>query len=203
MSDELHKDEPVNPQTYLHPVGKCKEDPHHGDCTELPSTFGKQLLTRKFLCYMIVVIIFLALIVYLINRVMGNYLFYSNDSGFMGPTTFISGSTIFLVTLAYTSYHLSSSSHHPTAAFWLFLLGAITYLFAIINLAVRTEYYVKHVRTRGNGSLWLMLCTAMLLGLTIISSQIGTGITLISLIPIGWILFTLYNWWFRVSTRFV
>lgn len=195
--------ESKNPQTYLHPVGKPVEDPHHADCLELPPTLAEQLCTRKFLCYMIIILVFIIIIVYVSNSTMGDYIYYSRDSGFIDPYILMIGTGIFMLSIAYTAYHLSSSSHHPTTSFWLFILATSMYVFILINLSVRTEYYDKNVRGTGNGGIWLILCLVMCTGLFVISSQVGIGITLVSIIPIIWLLYFIYNWWFKRTTRFI
>lgn len=189
-------------ETYLHPTSPTPEDPHHADCTELPDSFREQLMTRKMLCYLIIVAVIMLVVANIMNLVMADFIFYANDSGFPGIYQILIGSLIYLLTVSYLAFHLTASSHHPTLVFWMYVIAILVYVFFITNLATRTEYYAKKVRAPNNGSMWLCVAVAVLLITLIVASQVGWGITALNLIPIAWLCYLLYNWWFKIETRF-
>lgn len=200
---DVHKKPQDNPPTYLHPTIHEPEDPHHADCHELPKTFACQLMTRKMLCYLIVLAVVLMLVAYITGLVAADYNFYSYDSGFPGVFTLIAGTLISLFTTTYLSYHLTSSSHYPLYAFWAYAIVMITYIFAILNLSTRTEYYVKNVRVNNNGSVWLIIALSAALLTVLLASQVSLSLTVLALVPVAWLSYLIYSWWFKVRTRFV
>lgn len=189
-------------ESFIHPVVHQEEDPHHTDCEELPDSFTDQIQTRKMACYMIILVAVLIFIVFIMNGVTVDYTFYAKDSGFPGHMTLITVTLLILATVSYLSFHLTASSHHPTLVFWMYAIIMLSYIFTIINLATRTEYYVKGVVLTGNGSTWLVVALIASLVILGIASQVGPGISLISLILTGLIMYLLYQWWFKTHTQF-
>lgn len=200
--NSLHPHYPHNKPTYLHPTIQEPCDPHLADCTELPNSLGEQLMTRKALCYLIIIAAVMAVISYIMNLVTADFLFYSDDSGFPGIYKIMIGSLLLLVITSYVAFHLTASSQHPTLVFWMYIVSILTYVFSIINLATRTEYYVKKVRIPNNGSVWLIVCLLSTMITFYVASQVAWGITVLALLPILWLTYLIYNWWFKVTTRF-
>lgn len=167
----------------------------------LPDNFIDQLQSKKLFCYLLVALFVIMLIILTINNVMQDFIFYSKDSGFPGKHLFFLGTVYTIIVYTYATYVLTTIVDKSYIAFWSWFVFLIAYVFWTINLALRTEYYVKAAPITTNGDFYLIASIIALSLSLLVSFYLKSLVSIVAISTcLIWQLFLLYSWWFKKGT---
>lgn len=187
---------PIEP-TSVYSTRSCQ-----GPCPEpLPDDICVQLQSRKFVGYLVISTVALAIVAYVISTIIGNYMYYTKGAGFPYITTFIGGTVFSFILLAYIVYNLTSQCPNSTLVYWVYLIFLLAYILWSVNLALRTETYVKGAAISNNGTFYLLLANLCVLVILYYSVYISHLATFLSILVMAWMLYILWNWWFRLGNN--
>ena len=195
IHDDVHSDD----NTGIHgdtPDDPCERKKDSSILDPWLSTSSQRLLS-----YCIISIAVVAIILYLLTTSIENYQFYAADSGFPTMATLLVGTIGSILIITFVAYW-SNSYIKPNRhwIFWSYLVFCIGYVLWIINLILRLEYYVKGQPIESNGSLYLIITILSALSMFIALSCNNVNLSLLMIGVIGWLLYLLYQWWYKRIT---
>lgn len=166
------------------------------------TTICNQILSKRLLCFCIVFLVFVATIVLFMYSNMEDFIWYAKDSGFPGQLAFFAGTVIFVFFYTYATYIITTGHGkcYRRTAFWFWIVFLVAYVFWVINLIVRTQFYAEGVGISSNGSLYLILSILMLCGSFVIAAMNTSLIALTFIfLALCWMMYLIYNWWYKTQ----
>lgn len=155
-------------------------------------------MSTEFAGHLLLAAITLAVITYILVRVMEHFIVFTRDLRIPSEKSFIVGTLLSLFALTYVVYN-ANHYYNLTRVLMLFIFFLVLYIIWCANMAVSAEYHSRGARAQTAGSFYIISCILTLLSILYYSSQVSLGVSMLTLLPLSWCIYLLYTWWFRYA----